>query len=267
MCFKYISFCYLTEFYKNSCDFPRCGLRTEGPSVASSSSSSRTGARTRCDQPKRKVPPPEKWAQRAGPAASSRRPPAPPQSRPSQPAPRRCPFGAPHPSPRSQTPCLPLRPACRDPTLWPTHRLRATARATPARRLTSVAWIAAPTSPPCTTSCPVLARRSVRWARTQSQAIWTSPQRPSPLRATGRPAWASTPQLTAWIIRTRRRPGSWTSMPIAWIIKIKRPRGNSRSCEQRNPMKVQKHWRSQTRRDHPSIKHRTESFFFPSLSF
>lgn len=222
------------------CDSCRCGLRTGGQSVASSSNSSRTEARTRCDLPKRKVPPPEKWAQRAGPAASSRPPPAPLQSPPSRPAPPQCPSGARRPSLRSQTRCLPPPPACRGPTPWPTPRPRATARATPARRPTSAAWTAVLTSLPCTTSCQARARHSARWARTQSQAIWTSPRRPSPPRATGRPAWASTPQQTAWIIRTKRRRGSWTSMPIAWIIRIKLPRGNSRSCEQSNQLVVKK---------------------------
>lgn len=194
------------------------------------------GGRTKCDLPKRKVPQPEKWARKAGPAASSHPPPAPPRSPPSLPAPRQCPYGVRRPFLPSQIPYLPPPLACRGLIPWPTHRPRATARATPGRRPTSGVWTAALTSLPCTTSCQARGQLSVRWAQTQSQAIWTSPRRPSPPRDTGRPAWASTPQQTAWIIRTKRHRGSWTSMPIAWIIRIKRPRGNSRSCEPSNQL-------------------------------
>lgn len=231
------------------CSSRRSGLRTGGQSVVSSSNSSRTADRTRCDPPKRKVPQLEKWARRAGPAVSSRPPPAPPRSPPSPAAPRPFPYGVRRPSLLCQIPCLPPPPACRGPTPWPTPRRRGTARATPAPPPTSGEWTAPLTSLPCTTSSQARARPSARWARTRSQAISISHRRPSPPRATGRPAWASTPQQTAWIIRTKRRRGSWTSMPIAWIIRIRRPRGNSRSCEQNSRTNSWEHPKKNTRSD------------------
>lgn len=119
MCFLSTGFeicLHYNQYLSNNislCDSSRSGLRTDGQSVASSSSSSRTGGRTRCDQLKRKVPQQEKRARRAAPAGSSRPPPAPPPSPPYPPAPPQRPSGARRPSLRSQTPCLPPPPACR----------------------------------------------------------------------------------------------------------------------------------------------------------
>lgn len=177
-CFKlfgWLTVCYFVFF--------RFGLRTEGQSVASSNSSSRTGARTRCDLPKRRVLQPEKRALRAGRVASSHRPQV-LQSRPSQPAPRRYLSGVQPLSLRWLTLSLPPPPACKDPTQWHTHRPRDTAKAMADQRHTSAEWTVVLTLLPCITSCLAPGRHSVLWAPTLSQAIWASPLHPSPLRAT-----------------------------------------------------------------------------------
>lgn len=178
-CFKlfgWLTVCYFVFF--------RFGLRTEGQSVASNNSSSRTGGRTKCDQPKRRVLQPEKRALRAGRVASSHRPQVLLQSLPYLPAPHRYLFGVQLQSLHWLTLFLHPPPACKDPTQWPTHRPRDTAKAMPDQRHTSAEWTAVLTLHPCTTSCLAPGRHSVLWAPTPSQAIWTSPLHPSPLRAT-----------------------------------------------------------------------------------
>ncbi len=208
----------------------RFGSKTEGQSVASSSNSNKTEARTRCDLPKRRALQRGRPVLRAGRVASSPRPPA-LQSRPSPPQPHRCPFGARPPSPRCQTHSLPPPPACSDPTPWPILKRLDTARATLVPHPTLGAWTAARTWRPCTISWPGQDPLWAPWAATLSPVTWTSLPRPSPRKVTAPRGSASTPPRIAWIIRTKRPRGNWTSMPTAWITKIRLPPGNSRCCE------------------------------------
>ena len=221
---------------------PRFGLKTEGQSVASNSSSSRMEVRTRFDRPRRKVPQPEKQAQRAVPVASSLPPPARRQCRPFQPAPPLCPFGVLPPSHPCLILSLPPPLACRGPTQWPTLRPRDTAKATLDRLRTLVGWTVGLTWHPCTTSCQARVQLLVLWAQMPWPATWTSPRRLSLLRATELRDSGSTPRRSAWIIKTKLHRGSWTSMPIAWIIRIKLHRGNSKSCEKRQILACLLHW-------------------------